>query len=149
MAGGEGSLGASEALRQRGAAVAVRIWRHRQRAGDPPVAPVEGTAIIDTGSSTTAISFEAAARLKLDPVGKMQVGTGTDIVRAPTFAVSITFPGHGVTLDFDEAPGLPFAQPGQVAILGRDVLARAVMRYDGPSGEVQLVFVTGKDPGDR
>jgi hypothetical protein len=70
----------------------------------------------------------------------MQVGTGSDIVRAPTFAVSITFPDHGVTIDFDRAPGLPFAQPGQVAILGRDVLARARLVYDGPAGEVRLEF---------
>ncbi len=112
------------------------------RRGPPARAPpVAGRAIIDTGSSTTAISFEAAARLRLDPVGKMQIGTGTDVVRAPTFAVSIAFPGHGVTLDFDEAPGLPFAQPGQVAILGRDVLARARLVYDGPAGEVRLEFV--------
>lgn len=128
------------ALRERGASVAVVIAPHRGLTRATGVAPVSGLAIIDTGSSTTAISFDAAARLKLDPVGKMQVGTGSDIVRAPTFAVSIAFPEHGVTLDFDGAPGLPFAQPGQVAILGRDVLAAARLTYDGPSGEVRLVF---------
>jgi hypothetical protein len=137
---------AVRALTQFGPFVDVVISVHRRdataaaAAGRPVPEPVGGRAIIDTGSSTTAITFETAARLKLDPVGRMQVGTGTDVVRAPTFAVSITFPAHSITLDFERAPGLPVGQQGNIAIIGRDVLGRALFSYDGPKGTTSLEF---------
>jgi len=136
-------------LRQWGPAVDVAVMVHRREAaavvaaGRAVAPPVAGRAIIDTGSSTTAISFDTAARLRLDPVGEMEVGTGTDIVRAPTFAFSIAFTALETTLDFESAPGLPVARPGQVAIVGRDVLAGALFSYDGPRGVASLEFKGG------
>lgn len=122
----------------------------RQRQGQPPVYPVEATALIDTGTARTLIAASLVGRLGLPVLGDAPsvfgIGSGGSPVLAASFAVSLTFadgpPVPAATaLLVAAVPDEALTGFGPPMILGRDFLARVVMVvYNGPEDRLTLAF---------
>lgn len=107
-----------------------------QNAPVPP--PVQATVMVDTGASGSVIAPGLAQQLGLQPVGVQQVSTPstTKPVAMPVFAVRITLPNGPVfETTVVEAPLGGQAIQG---LIGRDVLAQAVLIYIGYANQFTL-----------
>ena len=103
--------------------------------------PLSIVGIIDTGSSVTVVNPQVAETCGLRQTGTtLVVAVGSNPVSRPEFAASIKFPDHPLagfeTLKVVACP-LP-AQEGIACLLGRDILERWRLSYDGRTGEVAV-----------
>lgn len=104
-------------------------------------APVVGEALIDTGAGATAVDTSVCATLDIAPVGVQQVGTAGGQTTQPLFPVSLHLPGTGLPrFDISPAIGCDLSGQGILALIGRDVLSRCVLTWNGPMGHVILSF---------
>jgi predicted aspartyl protease len=116
------------------------ILENQLRAANETVAPpVPVHAMIDTGASSTVIQKGLAAKLGLQPVGVTQIATPSSTgVECFEYAVRYILPNNVV------ADGTVIEAPleGQQiqALIGRDLLAHAVLVYIGYTGSVTLSF---------
>ena len=105
----------------------------------PPAQSIVG--IIDTGSSVTVINPQVAETCALRQIGTTNVAAvGAKPAPRPEFAASISFPEHPLT-GFDILRVVACPLPGQEGIaclLGRDILERWRLSYDGRTGEVTV-----------
>ncbi|MCI4350236.1 MAG: hypothetical protein L3K15_01810 [Thermoplasmata archaeon] len=130
-------------LRDEGAILPVRIGVSAdaeaalRRTGQPVPPPQEVRALIDIGAGRSLIQRGLAARLRLTPVGLVEIDTpsSTDL-EAPEYRVRFWL-NHNLGLEVTalEAP-LPGDRLG--ALLGRDLLAQAKFEYDGPRSRFRL-----------
>ena len=109
-------------------------------AGKPVPQPVTGMALIDTGATMSAVDASVVAALGVNPVGVVPVGTAGGPAAQPVYPIRLQLQGVGLVLDFSRVTGAPLKSMNLVALLGRDVLARMVLIYDGPSSEYTLTF---------
>jgi predicted aspartyl protease len=109
-------------------------------AGAPIPAPVRGMALIDTGATMTAVDAGVFAALGVNPVGVVPVGTAGGPARHPVYPIKLQLQGIGLVLNFGRVTGAPLGGMNLVALLGRDVLARMILIYDGPTSEYTLSF---------
>jgi hypothetical protein len=125
-------------LRELGPRLTVRVSAEApsDRTG-PTEAFVQAEALIDTGSGRSLIQSSLAAELELLPIGRVEVDTpsSTDL---PTleFAVRFAF-GDGPGIP-SRVLGAPIPVPGLRVLIGRDVLARARLVYDGRADRFAL-----------
>ncbi len=124
----------ADTLRQQGAAIP---------------SPVSGIALIDTGASVSAVDVAIARRLGMQPVGIVSVGTAGGTQQQEAYPARFTFPGTTLpAMDFGQVLGADLSGqliPGPVsgplvALLGRDVLQRCILIYNGPMGSFVLAF---------
>ena len=101
--------------------------------------PIEAPALIDTGSGRSIIQREVAQKLKLTPVGAVEIDTPSSIdLRAVEYFVKFWFDERtAFEVKVLEAP-LPV--PRIRSLVGRDVLAHGRFVYDGPKAEFSLTF---------
>jgi hypothetical protein len=106
--------------------------------------PVVISALLDTGADISLIAAQLAADLSLDPTGVQDV-----------FGVGAAIPKQGIVyrvrLSFGVGP-VELAPQAQVVavehlspsgvrmILGRDLLSRCVLIYNGPQGDCTFAF---------
>jgi hypothetical protein len=111
----------------------------------PP--PQTVRALIDTGADRTAIHPNALALIGSSPTGKIQVrrpGPANTARRVNLHDVRLAFGGAAVSptagpwVDAESAAVIP-ADPGVLALIGRDMLAHCQLVYDGLKGELLLV----------
>ena len=109
--------------------------------------PVDGVALIDTGATITSIHADILTGLGIQPIGIANVGTAGGPQQQSTYPARFTFPGTNL-------PGFELSQvigcnltgqmaPGQrpiIGLIGRDVLANAVLVYNGSAGMFSLSF---------
>ena len=115
------------------------------RAGQPVPAPVAARALIDTGASCTCIDPRVVQPLGLTPIGVTQVHTPSTqgnvhgcsvydaslVIRTPVGNLSIgTLPVIEATLSVQ----------GFEVLIGRDVLTKCMLVYDGPMNRFTLAF---------
>jgi predicted aspartyl protease len=105
-------------------------------------APRSYTGLIDTGASATAISPRIVNDVRPQLTGAAPVGrAGMDLV-ADRYEIGIKFehhlqPGNWYDLQAVEiAPGMP----GVDVLIGRDLLKKVTMLYDGPNGKLALMY---------
>ena len=105
--------------------------------GKPLPAPKQGLALIDTGASNSCIDEQAAKDLGLPiiDVGTMQ-SASHDKAPSNIYPVQIITPIF--TLNSPRTMGAALASQGLLAIIGRDVLMRCTLFYNGPMGQVTL-----------
>ena len=116
----------------------------------PPPQPIQ--ALIDTGASGTCVDPMVLAALQLQPTGTTPMltpSTGAVPVDADTFDVSLIIPGT-TTAGIVDPPfilqNVPvsaselFAAQGFHALVGRDILARCVLVYNGAVGLFTLAY---------
>jgi hypothetical protein len=128
-----GNIGATEADRQ-----------IITRSGAAAPEPIRGGALIDTGATFSQFDEEIIAALGLQPVGILDVagydGIHTKLRYDVEFVVENNTPleilASGSQLQ--RPPDSPI--PGYQALIGRDVLASAILIYDGARGRVSLQF---------
>lgn len=92
-------------------------------------------ALIDTGAQRTILAPEAVQKVglsKIDETNLIRVGGKT---RANVYAASLQFPYSGLSaIEVIEVPCCELLHPLFRCLLGRDVLSRWVLHYDGPVG---------------
>lgn len=96
-----------------------------------------GLALIDTGASNTCIDEQAAKELGLPviDVGSMLSATHQK-VPCNIYPVQIITPI--VTLNSPRTMGASLAAQGLLVLIGRDVLSRCLLFYNGPTGQFTL-----------
>jgi predicted aspartyl protease len=101
--------------------------------------PVTGWALIDTGASRTAVEQSCIASLGVQPIGATKTGTAGGIHEASIYPARLRFPGQGMDMEFSSTLGVNLK--GQkvggkdlLVLIGRDVLARGVLIYNGTAG---------------
>jgi hypothetical protein len=108
-------------------------------AGDTAPAPVQVTAMIDTGATGTAIAPGIAQQLSLQPVGITLVSTPSSAnVPMPQYAIRLLL---APTVIF-ETTAIEAPLHGQAiqALIGRDVLSQAVLVYIGYANEFTIAL---------
>jgi predicted aspartyl protease len=116
-----------------------------KKAGRPVPIPISVRALVDTGASCTCIDPAIIKRLGLSPIGKTQVHTPSTQGTAHgcnTYDASLVIRGQSGNLSIGTLAvvetGLNYQ--GFDAILGRNVLSRCMLFYNGPVGIVGLYF---------
>jgi gag-polyprotein putative aspartyl protease len=95
--------------------------------------------LIDTGAQRTVISPEAVERIGLSKVNEAALRVAGGIVTADVYVASLRFPRCGLkTIEVMEVSCCDLSQPFYHCLLGRDVLFRWVLSYDGPMGTWQI-----------
>ena len=110
------------------------------QSGEPAPAPVPGLALIDTGASTTCIDQDAATQAGLAVVdsGPMHSATHANEI-VPIFAGRLMINGF-IAVEANRAYGATLAAQGLVALIGRDILARCQLNYNGVDGSFSLAI---------
>jgi len=99
------------------------------------------TAHFDTGASKTSIDIEFAKQLNLIPIGESPSHTAAGLRQATNFVIDLSFPGTNlqpfINLQISSCkltnPTMPL--PFKM-LLGRDVMSRWNIVWDGPSSTV-------------
>lgn len=105
----------------------------------PAMEAKNGWALIDTGASNTCIDEAAASALNLPVVGQTKICSAShDATEKSLYPIYLEFLGHGVTFDPILAPGAPLAVQGLLALIGRDILSRCLLVYNGQMGMTTL-----------
>jgi predicted aspartyl protease len=106
-------------------------------ANQPVPTPVQVDALIDTGATGSVIASGIAQQLGLQPVGVVPVSTpSSSNVPMATYAVRLLLPG-GIIFE-TTAIEAPMQGQGIGALIGRDVLANAVLVYIGYMNEFTI-----------
>lgn len=98
-------------------------------------------ALIDTGASLTVINPQIAATCKLVQTDRVSITTvGGMKGDFPAYAAALSFPGRDLpALDIVRVVACPFiGQPFFSCLIGRDILRKWHMTYDGPNGEIEI-----------
>jgi hypothetical protein len=137
-----------------GPVIDLAIWIDRAMAHSlvaqglavPP--PQTVRELIDTSADRTAIHPAALAVISSFPTGTSlarRPGLTTAARRVNLHRVHVAFGGHAVSptkgtwVEIESAAVVP-ADPGILALIGRDVLALCQFVYDSPKGELLLVY---------
>lgn len=110
------------------------------RAGLDPPSPVQGRALLDTGASCSCVDPEVTEGLSLEPRGREDVltpSTGDAYHTTIQYDISIIIPpasSRDAPLVLEVLPVIHsrLLQPqGIHALIGRDVLSRCILNYNG------------------
>lgn len=132
------------ALHQRGPVIQVSVTIE-QNAGKALLAqgralptPKAGLALIDTGASNTCIDDQAAVELRLPIIDIAHMQSASHAKhQCNVYPVTIDIPGV-VNLNSPRTMGAALAGQGLLALIGRDVLSRCTLFYNGPMGQITL-----------
>jgi predicted aspartyl protease len=109
----------------------------------PP--PRTGWALIDTGATKSCVDINAISTLGVNPIGVTLTGTAGGQVQQPLYPARFRFPGEAFEQEFSSVIGVDLTGQsilGQdiIVLLGRDVLAKCVLIYNGPGGFFTLTL---------
>lgn len=134
-------------LQGRGPVVAVEIQlptalaNHLQAKGTALPQPITGFALIDTGASKTCVEAQAISGLGVTPINRIKVQTPSGSTQQYLYPARVAFPGTTLpSIEFSSVVGSTLAAQGIVALIGRDVLARFLLVYNGPAGLYSLAL---------
>lgn len=111
----------------------------------PPPPPVTGLALIDTGATNSCVDRKVIQSLGVSPIGIIETGTAGGKVKQHLFPAKLNFPGEGFTAEFNATVGVDLSgqvAAGQniIALIGRDLLTRWLLIYNGPAGLFTIAF---------
>jgi len=139
------SLHPAVVLQQRGPVVQVAVTLEQAFAGTliqqgkSVPQPITGLALIDTGASNTCIDDEAARSINLPviDVGSMHSASHTKIP-SNIYPVQIEIIGFPIQFRSPRTMGASLKEQGLLMLLGRDLLQRCTLFYNGGSGQITL-----------
>ncbi len=141
----------SGSLTPQGAMIDVKLMQSprrvaaKKRANQPFAQPVIVRALIDTGAGCSALDRNVITQLDLSHHGVAWIhtpSTGLSLAARNTYDVFLIL-GEGspnpltMTIPVVESD---FASEGFYVLIGRDVLARCVLTYNGPQSLFELRF---------
>ena len=101
--------------------------------------PVSGMALIDTGAASTCFDASAASQAGLAIVGTTTLSSATHTnEEVPVFAGRLLIQMAGFTLNAEHAAGANLVSQGLIALIGRDILSRCTLFYNGVDGSYSL-----------
>ena len=108
-------------------------------------APSTGIALIDTGASMTCVDESVLAKLGINAVGLVSLGTAAGYVQRPLFPAKVTFPEPKLIVDLSrvvavDLHGQTIMKLPLIALVGRDILRMCQFIYDGSGGFFTLSF---------
>lgn len=92
------------------------------------------TAMVDSGASITCINMGAAQQMDIPQVSSTQLGGVGGMTTAPIYAVALTLPEYGVSVDPVQIAGVGNPLPGVDMLIGRDLLRLLEFDYQGSQG---------------
>jgi len=98
-------------------------------------------AHFDTGASITSIDIELAKQLNLIPTGQSPSNTAAGLRQATNFVIDLSFPGtnlhpfRNLQISSCELTN-PIIPPPFKMLIGRDVMSRWNIIWDGPTSSV-------------
>lgn len=96
-------------------------------------------ALIDTGASRTVINPQVAVTCGLRQTGQARISSAGHITARQEFAGALHFPGQELNgFDPMSLVACPLPEQDVSCLLGRDVLERWNLTYDGRSGLVEV-----------
>lgn len=108
---------------------------------------VKGLALFDTGATHARVDSHAISQLGVEPVGRITTFTAAGPTKQSLFPARLLFPNPKMrlTIDFDSVVGVnlrPFIvrKESLLALVGRDVLSRCVLIYNGPGASYTVGF---------
>lgn len=109
--------------------------------GIPLPAPITGKALIDTGASISAVDvnmINQQFQLPAMGVSEMVTPLGHKEDRN-VYPISFSFPGTDLPkVPLIAAVGCDLIQQNIVALLGRDILSKFILIYNGPGATISL-----------
>jgi predicted aspartyl protease len=96
-----------------------------------------GWALIDTGASNTCVDEQAAKELGLPVIDVANMQSATH-EKHPCNVYPVQIVSPVVTLNSPRTMGAALASQGLLVIIGRDVLQRCNLFYNGPAGQFTL-----------
>jgi len=109
--------------------------------GQPVPEPFSGDALFDTGASISAVDNSAITNLGINPMGVTQVHTPGGTVQQNLYPLRFFFPTlSNLTIDFNAVIGSELRSQGIIALVGRDVLSRCMLVYNGLVGICTISF---------
>ena len=140
-----------EELLRKGPRVDVRIFLPEEAAAlrtNPPD-PVEGSALIDTGASSTCISYDVAKALELVPVDEEVVTSPGAQKRHPVYAVTWELKDSGFKpFTNKRVIGVNLSGQDLCMLIGRDFLMATRLHYDGIQSRWQIDIPFAEIPDD-
>jgi predicted aspartyl protease len=132
-------------LRRTGPKITVMIGHPKatraiaQKKGVELQKPLRVEALIDTGASRTVINPQVAATCGLQQTGLARISSAGHITERQEFVCAIHFPGQELSgFDPTSLVACPLPEQDVSCLLGRDVLERWNLSYDGRSGLVEV-----------
>ena len=120
-------------------AVGSAVEQTLRQTGVTVPSPVLCTALIDTGATGSVVQQGIPARLGLNPIGTVQISTPSSAnVRCFEYYIRYLFP-QNVTIEGTVIEAPLAGQPIQ-CLIGRDILANAVLIYMGYANQFTLSF---------
>lgn len=115
------------------------VLRAAQQTGTNLKQPFTVTALIDTGAARTVINPQLAETCGLRRTGETQISSAGHLAKRHEFAGAIQFPDQDLTpFDPISLVACPLPEQDVSCLLGRDVLERWNLVYDGRSGYVEV-----------
>ena len=135
-----------EELRSRGPIIPVQVGipaslkAQLEAKGQSVPIPEEIPALVDTGASITAISIETGQRLGLPVTGSVQIGGATGVAQQPVYGAFLRITDPFVEYDPIRLAGANLTGVPFQMLIGRDVLCKMLLAYDGKRGRFTLTF---------
>lgn len=107
--------------------------------------PVKGFALFDTGASNSCVDTDVIDQLGVNPVGVARTITAAGPSQQSLFPARLYFPRLGFSVEFTSVMGANLKQfrimkGNLVALVGRDILSRCVLIYNGAHASYTLGF---------
>lgn len=121
--------------------VVLQLAQSQGQTPSPPPPPATGLALIDTGASATVVDENALLALGVNPIGTTTVLTPSGAEQQLAYPAEIEFAGMPGRIQFASVLGSKhLAAQGIIALIGRDVLANALLVFNGPAGMFTIAF---------
>ena len=115
------------------------------QSNQPIPAPGTGWALIDTGATRTCVDKVVLNKLGVQATGTITTGTAAGPAQQFLYPAKLTFPSANFDLEFGSVIGVDLggqsiAGKNVIVLLGRDVLSRCILIYNGPGGVFTLAM---------
>lgn len=112
------------------------------KAANLPVPPgIPARFLIDTGAQTTCVNQSILDKLQVLQIGDTEVCTPSSTTTRGVYACGLAFPGSPLESIPDLfVIGCDLSSQPYDGLIGRDILARAVLVYNGGSGSWSLAL---------
>lgn len=126
-------------------AIPTALSRYLAARNEPIPAPVAGVALIDTGATRSCADNQVMSTLNVNPIGRVRLGTARGRSWHFLYPAKFRFPEIRFEVEFSSVIGVDLRGQGIgkqriIALIGRDLLSRCILVYNGTKGSFSLAF---------